>query len=771
MSASSSTPAARSRWVVAGCAVVLVLATLAAYGNTFHVPFVLDDTFAIVDNPSLRHLGELRRVLFPDAGYGITVSGRPLLNLSLALCYAVSGTDPWSYHAFNLLIHVLAGLTFFGVVRRTLLNFSNDDRGMESRRRGDASTFLAFAVALLWLLHPLQTEAVTYVVQRTESMMGLFFLLTLYTFIRAVVSRRPWVWRGLSVLACLCAVGTKEVAATAPALVFLYDRTFVGATFREAWRRRCWWHLSLAATWLPLALLVASTGWNRGGTAGFNVGISPWAYWGTQFEAISRYLKQSLWPHPLIFEYGKFWSGFWTAVPFALIVLPLVLATVIALWRWPVAGFLGAWFFLILAPTSLVPGTIQMVVEHRMYLSLAAVIVAAVFGLRELLRRRIPPDAGEPARHRWSLVALGPTVLPCVALALPLGVLTTQRNYVYRDELALWRQTVAARPSSALAQSNLGTALYQRNRVPEAMEHYQRALRLDPQLVSNHYNLGLAYAALGRWPEAVAHDREAVRINPRFYPAWYQLGLALLQSNQPSDSIPAFAQAARLNPAMAEAQYEWGVALARLDRDTEAIDRFRESLRLKPDFIAAECDQGAALLRLNRATEAAACFQRALRLDATGAETHFNLGLALARLGSMQEAMVQYAEAVRLDPRSSKAHYNLGLALGQTGRVPEAVEHLRAATQLEPAFADAHSNLAVALAMLGRPSEAVTEYETALRLQPDSVSAHHGLGLALLQLHREAEARRQFETALRINPEFEPARAMLAQLRTADGRH
>ena len=102
-------------------------------------------------------------------------------------------------------------------------------------------------------------------------------------------------------------MATKEVMVTAPVLVLLYDRTFVAGSFREAWRRRRWLHLGLAATWLPLAGLVASTGWNRGGSAGFNVGVAPWAYWLTQFEAITRYLRLAVWPHPLVFDYGTFW--------------------------------------------------------------------------------------------------------------------------------------------------------------------------------------------------------------------------------------------------------------------------------------------------------------------------------------------------------------------------------------------------------------------------------------------------------------------------------
>jgi tetratricopeptide (TPR) repeat protein len=695
MFASPSSAAAPSRWVLVGYAATLVLAALAAYHNTFRVPFLFDDTPAILDNPTIRHLGDLKDVLLPGAGYGITVSGRPILNLSLALCYAKSGTHVWSYHALNLLIHILAGLTLFGMVRRTLglagrvvpnppLSVSNpSDRRVEDNAPYPAdATPLAFTVALLWTLHPLQTEAVTYVIQRSESLMGLFFLLTFYCFIRAIESepamdevfttkiqshggkaadkkdsfvswclcgsrRTAAFWRVLAVLSCLLGVATKEVAATAPLLVFLYDRTFVAGTFREAWRRRRWLHLSLAATWVPLALLVAGTGWTRGGTAGFNVGVSPWAYWFTQFEAVACYLKQSLWPHPLIFEYGTFWLNFQEAAPFALIVVPLAAATVVAIVRRTVAGFLGAWFFAILAPTSLVPGTMQMIVEHRMYLPLAAVIAGAVVGLHAALSRLSKPAAaGVPPRCR-SWVALSLPLLPGLALALPLGLLTEQRNGVYGDDLALWQQTVAQSPASALAQSSLGTALYLRHRLPEAMDHYLTSLRLNPNRALSHYNIALAYAALGHLPEAVAHCQEAVRINPRFSSAHYQLGLSLLLMNRPQEALAPFAEAVRLMPTMAEAHYEWGVALAKAGRLAEAVDRYQAALRLSPGLVDAENDLGAALFQLNRMPEAVACFQRVLRAKPDLAGAHFNLGLALARIGSTEQAIAQFTEAVR----------------------------------------------------------------------------------------------------------------------------
>jgi len=190
--------------------------------------------------------------LSPPRWSGIT--GRQLINLSLAVNYAVGGTRVWGYHALNLAVHILAGLTLFGIVRRTLLQPRL--RG----RFGAAANGLALTTAVLWTVHPLQTESVTYIIQRCESMMGLFYLLTLYCFIRGAASQRPRLWYGLCVTACALGMACKEVMVSAPLMVLLYDRTFVSGSFRVAWRRHGRLLGALAGTWVLLGYLVASGG-------------------------------------------------------------------------------------------------------------------------------------------------------------------------------------------------------------------------------------------------------------------------------------------------------------------------------------------------------------------------------------------------------------------------------------------------------------------------------------------------------------------------------
>ena len=358
---------------IIGAAVLIVIAAAVVYSNSWRVPFVFDDGASTLENASIRKLWPVWDALLPPTG--TTVAGRPIANLTLAFNYALSRSDVWSYHALNILIHALGGLALMGIVRRTLLR-----PVLKGRFERDALP-LAMATALLWTLHPLQTEAVTYVVQRVESLMGLFYLLTFYCFIRSLDSELPLRWQVSAVIACLLGMTTKEVMATAPLLVLLYDRIFAAGTIQKALFQRWRLYCCFAATWIPLGFLVVGTGGSRHGSAGFIGAISPGSYWLTQFQAVATYLKLSVWPHPLVFDYGPFLVlGVQDVAPYALIVVVLLCLSLLALWRNPPLGFLCVWFFVILAPTCIVPVATQTMAEHRMYLPLAAVMAAVVMG-------------------------------------------------------------------------------------------------------------------------------------------------------------------------------------------------------------------------------------------------------------------------------------------------------------------------------------------------------------------------------------------------------
>ncbi len=670
-------------WLRLAGGVLLAVGAVAVYRRTFSVPLLFDDSDAIVTNLTIRHW---RTAFWPPPN--TAVSGRPLLNLTLAVNYAISGTAVWSYHALNLAIHVLAGLTLFGIVRRTFV-----------RQAEPAATIIGLGAALLWTLHPLQTESVTYIVQRAESLVGLLYLATLYCFIRGICAERAnvggphagrasWVWFALCVATCLLGMAAKEVMVSAPVIVLLYDRALVAGSFQEAWRRHWGLHVALAATWLPLFGLVASTGWSRNGMAGFGVGIPVWGYWLTQFEAIVRYLWLSVWPHPLVFEYGTFWvSRPVEAVPAAVVVVALAVGALVALWRRPVLGLLGVWFFAILAPTSVMPNRLQMIVEHRMYLALAAMATLAATGVHVLFRRK-----------SWVVFA---------ALALGLGLLTARRNEDYRSELAIWSDTVAKRPLNERARNNLGNAWSKTpGRLPDAIAEYEAAIRLQPGDADVHNNLGLALSSMpGRLPDAIAQFEEALRLQPDDAAAHANLGIALARTpGRLPDAIAQFREALRLRPDSAEAHTNLGVAWSGMPgRLPDAIGEYEEALRLEPDIAAVHTNLGMALSQLpGRLPDAVSQFEATLRLEPDSGGAHYNLGVALAQLpGRLPDAIAQYQEALGLRPDDAKAWHNLGLSWFNLGNFPAAVDAFREEVRLKPDDPAARQAQAAALQRAG----------------------------------------------------------------------
>jgi len=617
-------------------ALLLFVLVAAAYANTLGVPFLFDDAVAVERNPSIRQLWPLSVPLSPPPEGGPT-QGRPAVHSSLALNYARSGESVWGYHAVNLLIHAGAALALLGIMRRTF-----NAPGLRPAL-GAAAGPLALAVAVLWALHPLQTESVTGIAQRTESLCGLFYLLTLYGFIRATETSASWHWKLGAVAACLLGMGTKEVMVTAPLMVLLYDRTFVAGSFASAWRQRRGLHLALAATWVLLAWLVLGGGGTRGASAGLGLGVTWWSYLLKQCEALILYLQLSLWPHPLVLDYGTgvvgslaevWWQG--------LGVLGLLGATAWALWRRPILGFSGAWFFVILAPSSsVIPLVSQTMAEHRMYLPLAAVVTLAVVGARRVLGARTLPVLG--------------------AVAAVCFVLTLVRNHAYRSAFVILSDTVAKCPESARARLNLGVELQRQGERQEALRQFERAAALQPSYVSAHYHWGVTLLEEGRVPEALVQLETAVRLGPAHADAQLALGNALVRAGRTAEAVEHYERSLKLQPA-ADAHYNLAVALLGLGRTAEAEQQLGAAVRLEPGLVVARRRLALMLAQSGRIGEAAEHLQAILVAQPDDADTHANLGNVRLLQGRAAEAVTHYEAALRLRPGDARLRENLEVA-------------------------------------------------------------------------------------------------------------
>ncbi len=500
---------------------LVVLAAAGAYANIFGGQFVFDDVEVVspANNPALEdpaaaftmHRGE--RAAIPAAG-------RPLANLTFVLCHHLAGAEePFWYHLADLLIHILAALALLGVVNRAL---RRDGIPRVLSRR---APWCAAAVACLWAVHPLTTATVTYVSQRSESLMALFYLLTIYCFLRAAAAGRPAFWLAASVAACGLGAGCKEVIATAPVAVLLLDRCFVAGGFRRALKVRWPYYLLLAAVcWGILAALVGS----RHGTVGYGSPIGPLAYAATQCYAVSRYLLLCAWPAGLVFDYGVYIEDDPAVIiPRLIIVASLLALAVRLLWSHPRLGFLCLFPFLALAPTStVVPVHSQTIGEHRMYLPLAAVVALLVpAGWWALLRLRKEAPFNVPKT----------AVAVAACLVVILGIRTWDRNRDYHDPLALWEETVRTFPASFRPWLLYGNELREAGRPGEALAAQMKALRIMQEKGWDspvHLHVGLTFLQLKRYAEAAACFRRALEDTGREPVPLFWLGRSLIGTRE-----------------------------------------------------------------------------------------------------------------------------------------------------------------------------------------------------------------------------------------------
>jgi len=555
------------------CAVAIVAAIAAVYARALDGPFVFDDQSAIVANDSLAPLWPLSRVLAqpPD----LTTSGRPLVALSLALNRAASGLDPRGYRATNAALLWIAALLLCGVVRRTLRS------PRLAARFGAHADAVAWTSAALFALHPLASEVACYVSARTESLVGVFYLATLYCAIRAREATRPARWIAAAAAAGALGMASKEVMVSAPLVVALHGAVSWG---KERSRVQLATFGVLALGWGLLAALALSS--PRAESAGFGHWVTPAIYLANQCRVIPHYLRLVLVPGPLVLDYGTPEPLGWTDVwPGALLLAVLAVLSLVALRRWPAAGFVGVACFAILAPSSSVfPIASEVGADRRMLLPLAALLAALVAGVWALLRR-----AGAERLGPW---LAGAAALGCAALSFA-------RAGDYTSEIAVWQHDVAVAPQNRRAHYDLAKAYERAGRTDEARAEmaqavlgeialYERVLPLQPDGVAARVDLGALHELAGDTERAEALYREALERAPTDRYALRRMALFLVRnrSGDPAQlaSARGYAERAvaatdRRDAAALEALAE--VELASGERES-AIGTLREALATDP---------------------------------------------------------------------------------------------------------------------------------------------------------------------------------------------
>lgn len=637
-------------------AVALLVLTLGAYITGFKGVFVYDDIPMMLKNPLIRDWSRLDQI------FG-AIQGRPVVSLSLAVDYAIYGSQPFGYHFVNLAAHAIGALALFGIARRT---FRAAPSPASTPGSNDLATPLAFSAALLWAIHPLHTEAVTYIIQRCESLMGMFFLLSLYCVVRGAESERKTAWHAAAIAAAALSAGCKQTAAVLPLVVLLYDRCFISGSFAAAIKRAPALLGGLLVSWAVIVLsLVLSPA--KVTSAGFAMqGLTPFTYARSQCVVIVHYLRLALLPAGQCFDYA--WpieTDNARIVPCAALIAILL---GLCVWRLILnrpSGFWGAFFFLALAPASSVLPIADLACERRMYLPLAALTPLAIMALLAIQNRCFSarndpaPDGMAPGSTHWLSHEMSVPFI-AVLLALALGCMTALRNTLYWDSQIIWIDAEEKSPLNSHAWQTVGNLKLKNGDTAGAKLHLKRALEIKPD-----------------FPDALG-----------------TLGTAQLVEKNYSEAIGLFRQALALDPKHAPSLYGLTEALRGAGRIGEALESARHAVELQPGDAQIQAQFGSELFKAGRIQDAIRAYSAALHNDPYTAGIHNGLGGILATAGRMPEALAEFEAALKLKPGDADAWYNRGNALEIMGKIPDAVNSYAAALKANPEMAPAANALA-----------------------------------------------------------------------------
>jgi tetratricopeptide (TPR) repeat protein len=681
-------------WRLAGFCLVLAAITFAIFGQTVGFGFLnFDDNLYVYENPlvegglSLKGFGWV--FTHPDCALY-----HPLTMLSLMADYQLHGLHAGGYHFTNVLLHTASVILLFLILRQ-----------MTGALWRNAFVAAAFAI------HPLRVESVAWVTERKDVLGGFFFMLTLAAYIYYV--RKPnSLGRYLMVaVAFVLALLSKPTVVTLPFVLLLLDYwplQRVASTKRLILEKIPL--LALAAGACAMTVLAAGK-WITP-----NAYVSVASRIGNALVSYVIYLRQMVWPEGLAVPYPYPQNGL---PPWEVVLAGALLAGLSAIawgWRrtrpWLLIGWL--WYLGMLTPML---GVVQVGAfahaDRNTYLPQIGIYVALTWLVAE---------------WRMSRTAIGSLM---ASVLVVLMVCAWQQTAYWKDSETLWRHSLACTADNELAHANLGSALFQKGQLDEALTQFQCALQVNSNSMEPQFSLATALLQKGKVDDAIYHFLCALHVNPNYAEAHDGLGTALLRKGKVEEATSHIQKALQINPDYAPAHYNLGDILLKKGKTDEAAAQFQRALQINPGYLPAHYNLGNILFARGSVDEAIAHYQQALQINPNYTEANVNLGNALLQKGAVDEAILHYQHALKTDPNCAPAHANLGGVLLQKGKLDEAIVHLQKALQIKPGLAEAHASLGDALRQKGREGEAISQFQQALQLAPDDPEVQNSLAWLL----------------------------------------
>ncbi|MEN8134056.1 MAG: tetratricopeptide repeat protein [Thermodesulfobacteriota bacterium] len=576
---------------------VIILGIL-GYSNSLTVPFQFDDVPNIVENPVIKNLAYYKtpakaKVYNRNAEYPILIN-RYIGSLTFALNYKINKLDVTGYHVVNLLIHLINSLLIYWFVQLIFITLAAETGGDSPLFLKHASIIALFS-SLLFVSHPIQTQAVTYIIQRFASLATMFYLFSIIMYIKArlalndsntktrgkKISTRALVYYLIALFAAVLAMKTKEIAFTLPAMIVLYEFLF----FKGETKSRILYLLPFILTMLIIPTTLIYIVGLGGGVTRLVTDMPRLDYLFTEFRVIITYIRLIFFPvdQNLDYDYPLYHSIFDPEVFLSFMALSTICFTVIySFWRYRITLpltrvilFGTAWFFATLSIESSIIPIVDVIFEHRMYLpSLGIFLVISILLVMII----------EGCQQKW---VDGTIFLSVIIVSMVLTGITYSRNNVWNDKIVLWQDVVNKSPGKARGYTQLGLAHSEKGDLDKEVKYYKKAVSLDPSYFVAHLGLGISLGKVGRTHEAIKEFREALRINPHSADAHKNLGTALGRLGRTDEAVKEFREALRINPQNAEAHDSLGIGLYKLGRTNEAIKEFEEALRINPSYFEA----------------------------------------------------------------------------------------------------------------------------------------------------------------------------------------
>ncbi len=636
--------------------------------------------------------------------------------------YRIGLFDPFYYRSFNLIIHILSGLALFYLVL-DLCRFLNKKSFLHSN-----ALFIAFATAGLFLLHPVQTQTISYVIQaRLEGLATLFILTTILLFAKAFKTQNL-AYRisllSLSMLVAILSCGTKEIIVVTPFLIILVDWFFISQSKWTNFKKRFYWYMGFASIFTVILFryidfnffkqaisLSLTTGNNRGNIITHNAYdmITAPHFLISQFKVLLHYITMFVWPFNICVEYDwKLCDSFFDADSFFpfLAVLGMFAAAIYSLVKRKFTFFAFGlfWFLISVAPrTSIIPSP-ELLCDYKTYLASAGIMF--ILGTLFVYLLKLAISHVTNIKHILPINMYNQQLAFLLILILPIGYSALSRNKVWGSSSAFWQDIVDKSPLKARGHNNLGVALCEEGVVDSAIDHYKRAIQLDAHYADPYSNIGVAYSMKNEIDKGIAAFKGAINIHPNYPEAYNNIGTLLLKKQNYVDAEKALNHAIELRPYYGKAFYNLGRLYVEKKDDATAWQYFKKATQGDLDTPEGFFTLGQMSIRLKKFDEAVTAFETIIKKGLTNPQVLFNLANSYFMTKEYDKAENIYKKLTLDNPLEPKYLFNLGEVLFSKNNFEEALELFKKVTTLPQTLAQAHFRITNCFEQLKKYDEA-----------------------------------------------------------------